>query len=116
MNHRFLQTVAAAALFVATLLPQGSFAITHSTFYGIARHVAVNSIKVYNPKTKETLGFEVLPKFDQIFSYDGKTTYQMDHIKAGQYVAIVYDQKTLGVRHADKIILLDNANETISNQ
>jgi len=116
MNHRFLQTVAAAALFLTTLLPQGSFAITHSTFYGITRHVSVNSIKVYDPKSKQTLGFEIVPKFDQVFSYDGKTTYQMNHIKAGQYVAIVYDQKAMGVRHADKIILLDNANETIGNQ
>jgi hypothetical protein len=40
----------------------------------------------------------------------------MSSIKAGQYVGIIYDQKALGVRHADKIYKLNNANETIGTQ
>ena len=50
------------------------------------------------------------PKFDRLFSSDGKTTYQMKDLKHGQYVRVVYDQKLLGVRHADKIYILNNAN------
>lgn len=93
-----------------------ALAATTSTFYGITVHVSTNNIKVQNPKTKETLSFLIVPKFDQVFSADGKTTYQMGKVRAGQYVGIIYDQKGLGVRHADKIYLLDNANEKIGSQ
>ncbi len=93
-----------------------ALAATTSTFYGITVHVSTNNIKVQDPKTKQTLSFIIVPKFDQVFSADGKTTYQMSKVKAGQYVGIIYDQKALGVRHADKIYLLDNANEKIGSQ
>ncbi len=84
---------------------QPAFAKT-SIFEGITRHVSTNNIKVENPKTKQTLSFEILPKFNQVFSSDGKTTAQMDKIKAGQYVKIYFDQKFLGMRHADKILIM----------
>ena len=73
---------------------------------GIVIHVSDNSIKVMDPKTKQSLSFLIVPKFDQVFSADGKTTYQMKAIKAGQYVKVYYDQKFLGQRHADRILLL----------
>lgn len=56
------------------------------------------------------------PQFDQIFSANGKATYQMKDLKHGQYVRVVYDQKALGIRHADKIFILNNANELKPNQ
>lgn len=56
------------------------------------------------------MSFVVLPKFDRVFSSDGKTTYQMRAIKAGQYVKVYYDQKMLGARHADRILLLTQNN------
>jgi len=87
-----------------------------STFYGIVQHVSVNNIKVYNPKSHQALSFLLVPKFDQVFSADGKTTYQMKAVKAGRYVGVIYDQKALGARHADKIYLLTNANERIGSQ
>ena len=105
-----------AALAIAAILAATPGALAASTFYGITRHIAINSIKVYDPKSKQTLSFEILPKFDQVFSADGKTTYQMKSIKPGQYVGIIYDQKAFGVRHADKIYLLNNANERIGKQ
>jgi hypothetical protein len=109
---------AAAAIAVALVaaLPNPALAMTNSTFYGIVVHVSSNNIKVQNPKTKETLSFLIVPKFDQVFSANGKTTYQMNAVKAGQYVGIIYDQKALGVRHADKIYLLTNANQKIGTQ
>ena len=106
--------LAAVVSAVLVFLPQPSLAA--STFYGITVHVSTNNIKVQDPKTKQVLSFEILPKFDQIFSADGKTTYQMKDVKAGQYVGIVYDQKALGMRHADKIYLLTNANQRIGTQ
>ena len=109
-----LRTTLAAAALAAVLIPANAFAA--STFYGITRHVSVDNIKVENPKNHQTLSFVLTPKFDQIFSADGKTTYQMKAIKPGQYVGVIYDQKALGMRHADKIYLLTNANQKIGKQ
>ncbi len=113
--RKYLFLVAAA---VAAFLTLGfpKVALAAHVFYGITVHVSTNSIKVHDPKSNQNLSFEILPKFDQVFSDDGKTTYQMKHVKAGQYVAIIYDQKLLGVRHADKIYLMNNANERIGKQ
>lgn len=105
---------AAAGLFVT--VPPSALAMTNSTFYGITVHVSSQNIKVQDPRTKEVLSFMLVPKFDQVFSADGKTTYQMSKVRAGQYVGIIYDQKALGVRHADKIYLMNNANQRIGAQ
>jgi hypothetical protein len=116
---RYIANLPSKAALTAALLcglPIAAVATTTPTFYGITVHVSANNIKVQDPKTKQTLSFVIVPKFDQVFSADGKTTYQMNKIKAGQYVGIIYDQKALGARHADKIYLLDNANEKIGSQ
>jgi hypothetical protein len=113
-QHRLFSVFSLAFAAAALLLPVTAQAA--NTFYGITVHVSSDSIKVQNPKTQQTLSFELVPKFDQVFSGDGKTTYQMSAVKAGQYVGIIYDQKFLGVRHADKIYLLNNANQTIGSQ
>ncbi|HLX26623.1 MAG TPA: hypothetical protein VKR05_06485 [Candidatus Cybelea sp.] len=114
MKSLISRGIAIGMLAAVALLP--STALAASTFYGIVVHVSTNNIKVQDPKTNQTLSFEILPKFDQIFSADGKTTYQMKDVKAGQYVGIIYDQKALGMRHADKIYLLNNANQRIGTQ
>jgi hypothetical protein len=116
MMHTILRAVALAAVLPFTAFPSTAIAAGTSTFYGITVHVSSDNIKVQDPKTKETLSFLLVPKFDQVFSADGKTTYQMSKIKAGQYVGIIYDQKALGARHADKIYLRTNANQKISAQ
>lgn len=87
-----------------------------STFYGITNHVSMNNIKVTNPKTHQSLSFIILPKFDQVFSDDGKTTYQMKNVHAGQYVRVIYDQKAFGMRHADRIIILSSKNRKLGKQ
>ncbi len=115
-----LSLVRTAALLLATALvwalPQTARAATTWTFYGITVHVSTNNIKVQDPRTKQVMSFLLVPKFDQVFSANGKTTYQMGKVKAGQYVAVVYDRKALGGAHADKIYLMDNANEKIGSQ
>ncbi|MDQ2872303.1 MAG: hypothetical protein M3R35_04125 [Candidatus Eremiobacteraeota bacterium] len=111
-NYRFV--LPAAALALALAVPQ--LASAASTFYGITTHVSTTNIKVRDPKTHRVLSFVLLPKFDQVFSDDGKTTYQMKKVHAGQYVGIIYDQKALGIRHADKIYLLNNRNQKIGKQ
>jgi hypothetical protein len=110
-----MRTLSRGALFVALLamvvgMAAPAFAKSDNTFSGIVRHVSMDNIKVYDPKNKQTLGFVIFPKFDQIFSSDGKTTYQMKDIKAGQYVKVYYDQHALGARHANRIYLMKNNN------
>lgn len=115
MTH--LSIVRVAALALAALLfalPQATFAA--STFYGITVHVSTNNIKVKDTRTGQTLSFLITPKFKNVFSPDGKTTYQMNAIRAGQYVGVIYDQHALGARYASKIYLLNNANERIGSQ
>lgn len=112
---RFLSGILAAGL-LATAIVLPNVALAASTFYGIVIHVSTSNIKVQDSRTKQTLSFTLVPKFDQVFSPDGKTTYQMKAVKAGQYVGIIYDQKALGVRHADKIYLMNNANQRIGAQ
>ena len=107
---------AATALVLTSMLFAPLTALAANTFYGIVVHVSTSNIKVEDPKTKQALSFELVPKFDQVFSANGKATYQMKAVKAGQYVGVIYDQKTLGMRHADKIYLLNNANERIGSQ
>lgn len=110
-----LPAIFASLAFIASMtLPQ--LALAASTFYGEVVHVSAENIKVYDPKTKQSLSFVLTPKFDQVFSANGKTTYQMKNIKKGQYVGVIYDQKALGVRHADKIYILNNRNQKISTQ
>jgi hypothetical protein len=111
---KMLRIVPVLALIVAALA--GRPALAASTFYGEVVHVSVDNVKVYDPHSKQTLSFLVTPEFDQIFSDNGKSTYQMKDLKHGQYVRVIYDQKALGARHADKIYILNNANELKNNQ
>jgi hypothetical protein len=113
IRKTLLSSIVALAASAAIAFPQ--IAMAANTFYGTVVHVSTNNIKVEDPKTKQTLSFEIAPSFKQVFSSDGKTTKQMADIKAGQYVGIIYDQKLMGVRHADKIYLLNNANQKISS-
>ncbi len=79
-------------------------------FQGLVEHVSPNNIKVMNPATKQTLSFLMVPHFNKIFKGKGQTTQQQAALKEGQYVKVYFDQKLLGSRHADRILILDNAN------
>ncbi|HZZ66528.1 MAG TPA: hypothetical protein VFE17_13560 [Candidatus Baltobacteraceae bacterium] len=104
------------ALFFCAALVAPQVARAASTFYGEVVHVSVDNIKVHDPHNNQTLSFVLTPKFDQLFSADGKTTYQMKKLHPGQYVGVIYDQKALGVRHADKIYIMNNANQRLGSQ
>lgn len=86
-----------------------------SVFNGIVRHVSTNNIKVYDPASKQTLGFAIAPKFKAVFE-NGKQTTQIAAIHSGQYVKVYYDRKLLGLAHADRIYLLNQANRRIGKQ
>ena len=100
------------SLFLGSLAiaPASAAKVGSATFSGIVDHVSANNIKIHNPANNQNLSFLILPKFDRVFSGDGKTTYQMRAVKAGQYVKVYYDQKFLGQRHADRILILRQNN------
>ncbi|MBV8172767.1 MAG: hypothetical protein JO219_12645 [Candidatus Eremiobacteraeota bacterium] len=94
-----------AALFVfATAFVVSASPAQADTYTGTVTHVSTENIKAKDSTGKE-VSFLLAPSFDQIFSSDGKTTYQMKNLKAGNEVKIVYHQQ-LGIRYADKIIVL----------
>lgn len=116
---RPIRLLTALAITAAVAAPQLALAADHdktNSFYGDVVHTSVANVKVYDPKNKQTLSFVLTPKFDKLFSKDGKTTYQMKELKDGQYVRVVYDQKLLGVRHADKIFILRSNNMPAKKQ
>lgn len=96
------------AVCLMTIAPAPASADTNY-WTGYVVHVSTANIKVENKQKTQTLSFLLVPKFKQVFSDDGKTTYQMAQVKPGMIVRVVYDQDLLGARHADKIFIL-NAN------
>jgi hypothetical protein len=99
------------AVLLLTVAPVAAPAMTTSVFEGNIVHISSNNIKVKNEK--QTLSFLLVPKFDQVFSGDGKTTYQMAKLHAGQLVKVYYDQKAMGIRHADRILVLTRSEKPV---
>jgi len=91
-----------AFVFVSAAIVSSPSPARADTYYGTVTHVSSGNIKVKDSSGKE-LSFLLAPSFDQVFSTDGKTTYQMKNVKPGRHVKIVYHQQ-LGIRYADKII------------
>jgi len=83
---------------------------------GTLVHISTTNIKVKDDKTGKERSFLLLPHFDQVFSEDGKTTYQMKSLHSGQLVKVFCDQKALGARHADRILVLNRAQKPVKQQ
>jgi hypothetical protein len=101
------------ALIFAAISPGAAQAAKAGTqvFEGNVVHVSSDNIKVANPR--QTLSFVLVPHFDRVFSSDGKTTVQMATLKPGRLVKVYYDQKGLGIRHADRIIVLNRSEKPV---
>lgn len=99
------------ALFLGSFMvaPATAATVGSANVSGIVNHVSDNNIKITDGSGKQ-LSFLLVPKFDKVFAEDGKGTYQMKDVKPGQYVKVYYDQKLLGQRHADRILLLRQNN------
>jgi len=108
----------ALALAFLVSVPQAAVAepVGSSTYAGLVQHISSENIKVTNPRDRSTMSFLLVPHFKNLFSDDGKTTYQMSALHEGQYVKVFYDQKALGARHADRILILNNANMRMGQQ
>jgi hypothetical protein len=107
---RLFRIAAGASLALALLAPQ--IALAANVFYGEVQHVSTTNIKVRNPHNGQILSFELIPHFNKVFLYNGKTM-QMNSLLPGQYVGVIYDQKVLGARHADSIYIMNNANQRL---
>jgi hypothetical protein len=106
MQRRLAISLIATLLLGVLVRPLPASAVD-KIWVGYVVHVSTNNIKVINSEGTKTLSFLIVPKFNQIFSADGKTTYQMAQIKRNTLVKIYYDQGLLGQAHADKIYVLN---------
>ena len=115
-----LMAAGLAALPLATLIisaqPAQAVPVGSSWVEGTLVHISTSNIKVKDDKTGKELSFVLVPHFDKVFSADGKTTYQMAKLHSGQLVKVFYDQKLLGVRHADRILVLNRMEKPVKTQ
>jgi len=103
---RHLIVFAAILMTAAALVTTTSQALAKNAYWvGHITHVSTTNLKVKDSTGKE-LSFLIVPKFKNIWSNDGKTTYQSSFLKPGMKVQVIFDQTALGARHADKIIVL----------
>jgi hypothetical protein len=115
----------AAALAVSTIVglsfaaapsPAQAAKVGSAWVEGTLVHISTTNIKVKDDKTGKELSFALVPHFDQVFSSDGKSTYQMKALHSGQLVKVYYDQKLLGLRHADRILVLNRMEKPVKAQ
>jgi len=95
MKNAILSTGAALALGAAVGLPVGAGAASdHRIFEGNVVHVSGENIKVHGIEggKAQTLSFLI-----------GRTTLMRHRVKPGEYVRVIFDQRFLGVRHADSV-------------
>jgi hypothetical protein len=115
-----LVAAALAALPLATIIvsapPAAAVPVGSSWVEGTLVHISTSNIKIKDDKTGKELSFALVPHFDQVFSSDGKTTYQMKNLRSGQLVKVFYDQKLLGLRHADRILVLNRMEHPMKQQ
>ena len=114
MFRRAAITLMAIVALTALISPRPAAAV-NKIWTGYVVHVSTDNLKVINTQGTQTLSFLILPKFNQIFSDDGKTTYQMAQLKRNMLVKVYFDQNLLGARHADKIYVL-NSNGQIQHR
>jgi hypothetical protein len=112
---RFIAIIfTASQLFLGAAVTASAGTTVNNAFTGTVEHISTDNIKVYSPVAHKTRSFLLVPKFDQVFDGDGKTTYQMAKLRPGNLVRVYFDQKLLGVRHADRIIVLNSKEHVIS--
>jgi len=100
--------IALAAVVAASLsFTAPAKAVQYGVALGTIEHVSTQNVRIKVWRTKQDMSFLLVPKFKNVFSKDGKTTYEMTQIKPGMDVDIHWSQ-SLGLRHADKIYVLNS--------
>jgi hypothetical protein len=98
------------ALLACAVMPSRAAEVGTAWLEGNVVHVSTTNIKIKTKNKEES--FLIVPHFDRVFSSDGKTTVQMAALKPGTLVKVYYDQKLLGARHADRIVILNRSDMT----
>jgi hypothetical protein len=111
---RYSRVAAIAAIAVAFNLAPSLAAKAPGVFNGIVRHVSTDNIKVYDPRSRKTMGFVLPPHFSNVFKKGHSKTEYLATIAPGQYVKVYYDRKLLGAARVRSIYLLDQANRPYS--
>jgi hypothetical protein len=112
----FIALCALALVFATGTVPAQAGHVGSAWVEGSLVHISSTNVKIIDDKTGKELSFLLVPHFDQIFSQDGKTTYQMSALHRNQLVKIYFDQKFLGARHADRIEVLNRGQMTVKQQ
>lgn len=97
-----LAAIVAASLTFAT----PASAVQYGVALGTVEHVSTANIRVHVWATKQDISFLLVPKFKNLLSKDGKTTYEMASLAPGMDVDVHWSQ-SLGLRHADAIYILN---------
>ncbi len=85
---------------------------SHRDFQGTVVHISTDNIKVHGIEggKAQTLSFLIDPKVIKVSKkVHGQATAEMRDIQVGDSVLVRYDQKFLGVRHADAIMDMSTA-------
>jgi hypothetical protein len=108
MLHTARNVIVAFTLGSALGVPFGVVAKSsdHRTFGGKVVHISGSNIKVTGVEggKTQTLSFLMVPHIKKTFKRKGATTAALQTIKVGDFVVVTFDQKLLGVRHADEIL------------
>ncbi len=103
----YVRTALASMAMAAMLVPISANAASsdHRTFDGTIVHLSGNNVKVAGMEggRMQTLSFLYVPRFGKMTHNGGKATTDQKALHSGQYVRVIYDQKALGIRHADAI-------------
>jgi hypothetical protein len=105
--QKLIALCALSLIFVAAGVPAVAGPVGSAWVEGSLVHISRTNVKVVDDKTGQELSFQLVPGFDQIFSPDGRTKYQMGALRRDQLIKVYYDQKYLGQRHADRIEVLN---------
>jgi hypothetical protein len=109
-RRTLLTTLALGALLGPAVA--GAAGSDHRTFDGTIVHISSDNVKVKGLEggQMQTLSFLYVPRFGKLTHNGGKVTRDQDALHEGEYVRVMYDQKALGVRHADAIEPYANPN------
>ena len=104
---RYIITAAIAASLVAfASLTTPAQAVKVYAVIGTVSHVSTDNVKVYVWETHKVESFLLIPRFKNVFSKDGKTTYEMAELRSGMDVDVHYSTP-LGIRHASQIYIIN---------
>jgi hypothetical protein len=94
---------AIALLGAILVLPPVAAEAATQTMIGVVTHVSTTDLTVRD-RSGQTIRFRSLPSFRNVFSKDGRSTYQMSALRPGTPVTVFYT-RVLGVPHASKILI-----------